>query len=658
MFRQTKSLWPAIKRSIYQIKPIRQSILSATHYKSKLTTNKLFYTTVISEPTIKILHWSKYRELIENSNEKIPAKELEALSKFTVSSKTIKPSVAISRIQDILKYMSTRQDNPDVKASFRTCCNHLIQAYIQQGDLKTARLVFDKMVAVGDVNEESIRQVANGIRSLGTRAEIYEFQKSMESRGLWVDSSLLYNSIIYALRDFGDLPGCRYYFTEMKKKNLANTVHAYRAIMSVYRKANQPNQVLKYFNEMKEEGLEPTAGEYGILFGSLSKDKNYHTLLKDVFEEMKSKKQPINLSFFLYMGWDPLEAMKEMDKTNLNVSVRDCNSGLAYYVKKNQFPEALDVMKWMNEYKIKMDTFSYSIMIDALAKDYSTPPMVVFNLYEDMKRHKLIPDQVTFTSLITNCCKNQDLDKALTLLNEMQIYEIKPNTYTFNSVLNVLSSMTETSSVDVERASLVWSQMTDLGIQPDTRTCNIYLSLISRLIKSVQLQNNEPERYSQTTLWEELEDTSRRVPQTVKEMQRMYRYMRRHKLESMKPDFVTYSIVINAMSAAGEVRSAMQVYDDAKMSRVTLPVPAYNEMMSALQRCGRVSESMGIWHDMKLQSILPDNTTYSIVLENCEQLGLIESIESIRRQRKLDFDRLQELEKKKEMRKLERSLKR
>lgn len=71
-----------------------------------------------------------------------------------------------------------------------------------------------------------------------------------------------------------------------------------------------------------------------------------------------------------------------------------------------------------------------------------------------------------------------------------------------------------------------------------------------------------------------MEDDNCRVPQILKEIQRMYRYMRRRKLKSMQPDFVTYSIVISTMPAAGEVRSAIQVYDDAKISHAILPVSA------------------------------------------------------------------------------------
>lgn len=661
--KTTASLWPAVKNSIQHIKPTRHGII--THHRPNVS----FYTTTATqtatattsavESTPKILHWQRYCELVKSNSDQITAAELLGLSKFTVIRKTIKPSEAVSRLQDILKYMSTRKDEPDIKEAFSMCCNYLIRAYVQHGDLKTARLVFDKMAMVGDLNEHSLSQMISGIRQLGSRTEIYEFQKSMERQGLWVDSSLLYTNLIYALRDFGDVPGCRHFFQEMRSKNLATTEHPYRAIMSVYTKANLPDVVLKYFNEMKKAGIQPTIGVYGLLFQSLSQDRKYMPVLQEGLQDMKTRELGIHMAFFLLMDWDPLDALQEMSNSSRPVTVRDCNAGLWHYIKNNQFSDALNVMKWMNQHKIKMDTYSYGIMIDALAKDPDTSSKLVFDLYEDMKRHMLVPDQVLFTSLISNCCKDQDLDKALSLLQEMQSYELKPNIFTFNSILNVVSSMANTSSIDIERASVIWAQMTELGVQPDTRTCNIYLSLIARLIKPAPVHHeaappklSTDERYIQkTALWDEIEDSNHHVPQTVKEMQRMYRYMRRHKLESMQPDFVTYSIVISAMSTAGEVRSAMQVYDDAKINRVKLPVPAYNNMMMALQRCGRVSESMGIWHDMKLKGVLPNNTTYSIVLENCEQLGLVDSIENIRRQRKLDFDRLQDLE----MRKLEKS---
>ncbi|CEP16011.1 hypothetical protein [Parasitella parasitica] len=656
MLRKIAPFWPTVARSTHQMKHgkvtarFHPSFNKMRCYTAETTTHS---STTAASP----LYWERYRELVEsNSSIEIPAKQLEALAKSIVVKKTLRPSEAVSRIQDILKYMSTRQANPEVKENFGICCNYLIRAYVQLGDMKTAKIVFDRMAAQGDVSDLSIMEVLSGLRSLGTRSETYEFQRSLAEKGLWPDSSIVYTSIIYALSEFGDLSGCRYFFAEMKTKGLALDAHIYRAMMSAYKNANQPQQVLKCFKEMEENGFEPTSKDYGLLFSSLAKDKKHSEMLKDICEVMKSKGMEMQVFFYLSMGWDPLKALQEIKNVNSQVRVRDCNSCLAQYVKNNQFNEALEVMKWMNEHQIRMDRFSYTIMIAALAKDPGTPSKIVFDLYEDMKMHNIAPDAVSFTSLINNCCKDQDLDKALSMLSEMQAYEVKPNIITFNSILSVLSSMAGTPALNVERASLIWTQMTDLGIQPDTRTCNVYLSLVSRLIKPVSAQHFEPEeRHSQTSLWEELEDSNRCVPDTVKELLKMYRAMRQHKLDTLQPDFLTYSIVINALSAAGEIRSAMQVYDDAKISRVILPLPAYNEMMAALQRCGRVSESMAIWHDMKLRGVLPDNTTYSIVLENCEQLGLVDSIENIRKQRKLDFDRLQDIEEKREKRKLERS---
>jgi hypothetical protein len=53
---------------------------------------------------------------------------------------------------------------------------------------------------------------------------------------------------------------------------------------------------------------------------------------------------------------------------------------------------------------------------------------------------------------------------------------------------------------------------------------------------------------------------------------------------------------------------------------------------------------MNIWHDMRIREVLPDSNGYEIVLDVCEQMGLVDSLAMIRQQRKLDADRLLELE--------------
>lgn len=595
--------------------------------------------------------WNTYRDQISNSKE-TPVEEQTFIDicTQTQADKLLNGSEKVRRLQHILRDIHQHlEGRPELKSVFQRACNMLMYIYIDQGNIKSAKLVFEGLASSEcKINLVSIRTMIHGFQKHGTRTDLHKFIQSLESRGLFPMKANLYVTVIYALKHFNDIRGCQFYFAEMIKHGLELDESCYKVMMEVYRKAKKPESVLELYNTMKEKNMEITVRIYSIVLSSLSHDKNLHAEMVQIFNELKSTNIKLTSDIYLSMKWDPLKALQDMKDKNMTPEVRDYNEFLHHYVRKNKFKEALEMYKLMKEDEnIDMDAYSYGIVMDVLVKDLEQSPESVFELYREMKEHCVKPDTAVYTSLLSACNRAQDLERAMVLLEEMESFDVKPNAYTFNSILSILSTMDKTSNLDLDRASLIWEKMTSLGIHPDTRTYNTYLSIISKLIKPIE--EDSEEHVVDSTLWGE-EENEQHVPRTVREMLRMYRYMRRNHHQTIQPDFATYTIVINSLSAAGQLRSALQVYSDAKMSRITLPVSAYNEIMRALQRGGKISEAMNIWYDMKIIGVLPDSTTYEIVLEACEQLGLADTLTSIRNQRKLDFARLLELDTKKEHR--------
>lgn len=660
MYRTAKILWPVVSRSlkVNVKKPVLRSLTSLQHTPfeqplenstpSPLINVENNMENNISNNMDERQQWIDYCRRIKEDDSTLTAVDFNQICKSIIYDRSIDKDEAINRLQNVLRHIHDRVDDEGMSQAFVRGCNMLMHSYVSKGDLLSARMVFDGMVKSSHKPcVVSICTILNGIKKYGERSDLYQFLRLIEKKALAPDCIAYNASVLSALRAFGDLKRCRYYFSEMVKNGGEINEHIYKIMLGIYKENNQPKMALDLFNDMKEKGIVPSLASYGYLLSALRIDQTLKPHMDEIFDEIKRSNLPMGVGFHLLMGWDPIEALMDIKKCNLPCTIRDYNGCLAYYVKRNRFPEALEVFKLMNKDDITLDVYSYSILIDALSKDTETPPQTVFSLYEDMKKNNISADVVSYTSLISACNRAEDLDKALSLLEEMQNYGVKPNLYTFNSLLCIVGTVAGRSSVDLDKASLIWNKMTSLGIQPDTRTFNVYLSILSKLTKPQQLDDTKHVQPS-TSLWgDEFEEDTQYVPPTVKEMLKLYRYMRQHSNESKRPDFVTYTIVINTLAAAGQIRSAMQVYGDAKMDRVPLPIAAYNEVISALQRGGKLSEAMNVWHDMRLHGVLPDSTTYELVLEGCEQLGLADSLQSIRDQRKKDFQRLLELDRKK-----------
>ncbi|KAI8967278.1 hypothetical protein BDF20DRAFT_840357 [Mycotypha africana] len=536
----------------------------------------------------------------------------------------------------------------------------------------------------------------------------------------------VYYAILTALKDVKDTRRCHYYFKDIMqdKYGLKPDSRCYQTLMLAYRDQTHPQyeQIWSLFQEMKNNDVkgQPDKGNYSLVLGVLKKrldqltalagsGKHYNkkktsvemeqirARMDEVVGDMKHHQVVFNIHDYLCLDWDPLEALKEIfKKENISnaamstLSSRDYNTCLTFYMKKNQLEKALQVINFMKEQAMKaksqaptakdgdeenaedaskamlnynkLDQFGYGIIMDALIKDRQID--AAFDIYEEMKRENVPIDTVVLTMLMTACQQNQDVQKAMEVLAEtVERYQVKPNIYTFNTLLSLVANDENDYDGDniqykLDRAKAIWSKMEEMDIRPDKRSFNNYISILARKIRTnaahATANNNFARPSSSSSLWIEDDDNKpvENIHQPIQEMLKMYRLMK----DQSEPDFITYSMMIHALSVGQHMRSAMQIYEDAKRRRIhnntlsstQLPSNVFNALMKGLQNEGKASEAMNVWYDMRSQGVLPDYETYDIVLEGCEQLGLTGAMETIRQQRRMDFDRLEQLDRARE----------
>ncbi|KAI9318825.1 Brix domain-containing protein [Dichotomocladium elegans] len=504
---------------------------------------------------------------------------------------------SIKCLQAVLREIHRRGMPRD---TFVQGCNMLIHLFIQRRDLKSAKLVVDGMVRSNyKPNGVTVRTLIGGMMTIGCNLpDIHEFYDMLQKNRMWPEEPATYKLLISIFGSRGLIDSARIYFSTYLRKKLPLDESVFNMMMYAYKTAESPEGALAVYKQMLRRGAKPTPANYHLLI-TILKEANMIEEMNQVYADMRASGTQMNGSHLTAMGWNPKEAIKEMDKLEMPCSTRDFNSFIVYYTKKNQFADALDIFHVMQERDIQPDVFSYSIIMDALAKDHRQPVEAVFSLFEEMKSQGLHPDVPVYTTLMSACARSNDLDKAMGLLSEMEGYNLLPNTYTFNSILSLLSRRAMNGS-DFKHAALLWNKMTELNIKPDTRSFNIYLSILS---KSVRPLNDKPEG----GLWKIDGTDAVQMSRPVKEMLHLYRSMRR----TCKRDFLTYTVMINTLIDSGQLRQAMQVYNDAKVTRLRLPISVYNSMMKALEQSGQESQILNIWHDMKSVEVLPDNDSYT-----------------------------------------------
>ena len=64
------------------------------------------------------------------------------------------------------------------------------------------------------------------------------------------------------------------------------------------------------------------------------------------------------------------------------------------------------------------------------------------------------PDEITFNTIIKGCCKNKNLETALTYFKRMRSFNLQPNRITYNSLMDL--------AVKVEKMSVALELVTEM----------------------------------------------------------------------------------------------------------------------------------------------------------------------------------------------------
>ena len=89
----------------------------------------------------------------------------------------------------------------------------------------------------------------------------------------------------------------------------------------------------------------------------------------------------------------------------------------------------------------------------------------------------LVPDAVTYNTIIYGCVANKDLERAFELLNEMRtVYHLVPDAVTYNSL--ILGSLVNN---DVDRAFQLLQEMQTAGLSFDVDTFNLIIQAHGKL---------------------------------------------------------------------------------------------------------------------------------------------------------------------------------
>lgn len=227
----------------------------------------------------------------------------------------------------------------------------------------------------------------------------------------------------------------------------------------------------------------------------------------------------------------------------------------------NALLRALDVFSNMkdpsrSDGKFSKNEVTYNTLISALSTAGRTK--AAFALLNEMKKHGLRPDKYTFTSLIRTC---NDENQVRELLFEMKERSIALDVVTYNTMIQTLCNKKKF----VDAVKLV-TEMEQKKISPNAKT---YSLIMNGLLKS-----NKPdaclnlfESASLNSKTSELMDnvqvctTAIAAAAMVKDYERALEIVSRMTAKGVKPNLQTYTAVMGACLTSGRADLASKVFE-------------------------------------------------------------------------------------------------
>jgi pentatricopeptide repeat domain-containing protein 1 len=183
-------------------------------------------------------------------------------------------------------------------------------------------------------------------------------------------------------------------------------------------------------------------------------------------------------------------------------------------------------------------------------------------VFKDMRAAGVLPNTVTYNTLITACANGRQWQEALRVFKDMRAAGVLPNTITYNTLITACAN-----GGQWREAVRVFKDMRAAGVLPNTIT---YSTLITACANGGQWQ----------------------------EAVRVFEDMR---AAGVLPDTTTYSTLITACANGGQWREAVRVFKDMRAAGVLPDTTTFSTLIEATANSGKMDVALQ-FYDMGAKS--------------------------------------------------------
>ncbi|XP_008445921.1 pentatricopeptide repeat-containing protein At2g19280 [Cucumis melo] len=229
--------------------------------------------------------------------------------------------------------------------------------------------------------------------------------------------------------------------------------------------------------------------------------------------------------------------------------------------------------KILKYFKIPLNIFIYNSFITELFMEGDT--VKASKVFLEMSEVGLVPDCVSYTTMIGGYCKVGNINIAFSYLSKMLKSGIQPSVITYTLFVDYFCECG-----DVEMAEVMFEKMIVEDLKPDVVMYNILMDAYGK------------KGY----------------------MHKAFQLLDMMRSTNVTPDVVTYNSLIHGLVMRGFLQEAKDILDELIRRGFSIDVVTYTNIMHGYSKRGNFEEAFLLWYHMADNCVTPDVVTCSALL--------------------------------------------
>ncbi|XP_020585369.1 pentatricopeptide repeat-containing protein At1g02060, chloroplastic-like [Phalaenopsis equestris] len=277
-------------------------------------------------------------------------------------------------------------------------------------------------------------------------------------------------------------------------------------------------------------------------------------------------------------------------------------------------PEAFNVFHSMHRHRCAPDVVTYNILLDGLIRAGDAD--AARKLFDEMQKRssEVVPNVVSYTTLMRGCCSRFMVDEAVALLGKMVDVGLKPNKMTYNTLMK---GFCEAGKLDLMKSILD----KNVGFKPDICTFNTLMAAhcdagnvedALKLFDGLTELGMRADSATYSTVIRGLCSTGKfeRAEMLVDELHKKEVFRR---ADSCRPLMAAYNPLFEHLCSCGKTDKAGKVIGQLLERRATVDIASFRTVILGYCREGAFVKGFKLLVSMVMRDLKPD-------YELCEEL--------------------------------------